>query len=122
MESVVTAQTKLQLVLFVWLYASVCEEVLTRGLLQSLVAGTGRESAGTKRALTPVPVSAGFFGAMHLVLNGSMGPAAVVPILLATRPGFAAGRYRQSTGSLIPAVMIHLLFNIGGMLPGWLIG
>lgn len=118
---VLGGRTELQLVLFVWIYASVCEEVLTRGLLQTLIASSlGRPSAAARFSI-PVVVSALFFGAMHLVLIGRMGAAAVAPIVLATLLGFLAARYREATGSLIPAILVHALFNVGGMLPGWIV-
>ena len=121
-ERVVTGQTQLQLVLFVWFYASVCEEVLTRGLLQSLVTGSSGGGGAPARFSMPVMVSGLFFGAMHLVLIDSMGSSAAVPIVLATLLGFLAARYRETTGSLIPAIVVHALFNVGGMLPGWVMG
>jgi CAAX protease family protein len=111
----------LQLLVFVCFYASVCEEVLTRGLLQTLVAGEGPRASRPKRLSTPVVASGLFFGAMHLALIPSMGPAAAAPIVLATFLGFVAAHYRESTGSLIPAILIHALFNVGGMLPQWLL-
>lgn len=114
------AGSRLQLVLLVWVLASVSEEVLTRGLLQSLVAMNLPPSSKSSIWNLPVVISALFFGAMHLVLIESMGPMAVVPIVLATFLGFVAARYRQSSGSLIPAVIVHALFNAGGMLPGWI--
>ena len=114
--------SQLQLVIFVLIYASVCEEVLTRGLLQTLVAGKSPGVDRARRLSTPVLVSGIFFGAMHLVLIPSMGPAAAVPILLATLLGFIAAHYREATGSLLPAILVHALFNVGGMLPQWLVG
>ena len=110
-----------QIILFVWIYASVCEEVLTRGLLQTLLYQEGKPAEGTRRLSGPVILSGLFFGAMHLVLVSSMGPAAAPVIVLATLLGLLAGSYRQKTGSLIPAVLVHMLFNIGGMLPLWII-
>jgi membrane protease YdiL (CAAX protease family) len=69
----------------------------------------------------PVLVSALFFGSMHIVLVKSMGPAAVPVILMAVFLGLIAARYRERTGSLLPAIIVHALFNIGGMLPLWVI-
>lgn len=108
-------------VIFVWIYASVCEEVLARGLLQTLISGFRGTRTTKPRLSMPVVVSGLFFGAMHLVLIDSMGPAAVVPIVLATLLGFLAAHYREVTGSLMPAIIVHTLFNVGGMLPGWII-
>jgi membrane protease YdiL (CAAX protease family) len=112
---------RLQTVIFVWIYAGISEEVLTRGLLQTLLAGMPDTDAEKRGFSMPVVLSALFFGAMHLVLIRRMGPAAVAPIVMATFLGFVAARYRQSTGSLIPAVIVHALFNVGGMLPMWII-
>jgi membrane protease YdiL (CAAX protease family) len=114
--------TKSQIVVFVWIYASISEELLTRGLLQTLLGGNARVGAGAPRKLSmPVIVSALFFGAMHLVLVKSMGLAAVPVILLVVFLGLVAARYRERTGSLLPAIIVHALFNIGGMLPLWVI-
>ena len=57
-------------ILTAWIYASICEEVFTRGLL-----------------------------------------------LLVGILGVIAGNYREKTGSLIPAILIHSFFEIGGTLP-----
>ena len=114
--------TKYQIIVFVWVYASICEELLTRGLLQMLLGGNSRDGAGAPRKLSmPVIVSALFFGAMHLVLVKSMGLAAVPVILLTVFLGLVAARYRERTGSLLPAIIVHALFNIGGTLPLWVI-
>jgi membrane protease YdiL (CAAX protease family) len=114
--------TKPQVIVFVWVYASICEELLTRGLLQTLLSADPRGGAPAARRLSmPVLVSALFFGSMHLVLVKSMGPAAVPVILLAVFLGLVAARYREKTGSLIPAMIVHALFNIGGTLPLWVV-
>jgi len=114
--------TKIQLVAFVWMYASVCEEILTRGLLQTLLGWDRRFGVNPRtRFSMPVVTSALFFGAMHIVLFESMGPRAVPAILMVTLLGYLAARYRERTGSLLPAVMVHALFNVGGMLPLWII-
>jgi membrane protease YdiL (CAAX protease family) len=114
--------TKLQMVVFIWGYASLCEEALTRGLLQTLLGWGGQAVGGTRRGLSmPVVLSALFFGAMHIVLIPSMGAAAAPLIVLTVFLGLVAGRYREKTGSLIPAVIVHALFNVGGMLPRWVL-
>ena len=114
----------LQTILFVWIYASICEEVFVRGLLQGflLPLGTHRVTFLRRWPLS-IPVIFGglFFGAMHVVLWPRMGPQAIVPMTLATILGLVAGHYREKTGSLAPAIVIHALFNIGGSLPGWVL-
>jgi uncharacterized protein len=115
-------RSELELILFVWIYASVCEEVLTRGLLQTLISDNRGAGATQASFGLPVVLSGLFFGAMHVGLFDSMGPDAVIPIVMATLLGLLAARYRQATGSLIPAILVHALFNVGGMLPGWILG
>jgi membrane protease YdiL (CAAX protease family) len=117
-----TGLTKPQMVVFIWVYASISEETLTRGLLQTLLSGNAQVGVAAPRRLSmPVLVSGLFFGSMHIVLVKSMGAAAVPVILLAVFLGLVAARYRERTGSLFPAIIVHALFNIGGMLPLWVI-
>ena len=66
----------------------------------------------------PVIVSGLFFGLMHIVAIPMMGPMVVVFTSFA---GCVAAYYREQTGSLIPAILIHAFFNIGGMLPFWIL-
>ncbi len=114
--------TKPQLIVFVWVYASICEETLTRGLLQTLLSRNAKVGAAVPHGLSmPVLVSGLFFGSMHIMLVKFMGLAAIPVILLAVFLGLVAARYRERTGSLLPAIIIHALFNIGGMLPLWVI-
>ena len=120
----VVPQTPLGVVLFVWIYASVCEEVLARGLLQSCLAPLAHLRFCLFRRWplsVPVLLSALFFGAMHIVLWPTMGAQALAPMTLGLLLGLVAGYYREQTGSLLPAVLIHALANIGGTLPGWVL-
>jgi membrane protease YdiL (CAAX protease family) len=50
-----------------------------------------------------------------------MGLAAVPIILVVVFLGLVAARYRERTGSLLPAIIVHALFNIGGTLPLWVL-
>ena len=114
--------TNLQVVVFVWFYASICEEVLTRGLLQTLLERSARVENTLRRWLNlPVVVSGLFFGAMHLILLRSMGAQALLVVAFATYVGLVAAHYRQKTGSLAPPILLHMLFNIAGSLPLWIV-
>jgi membrane protease YdiL (CAAX protease family) len=114
----------LQVVLFIWIYASICEETFVRGLLQGYLSPLGQHKVTFLRNWSlsfPVLFGGFFFGAMHIVLWTKMGPLAIMPMSLATGLGIITGYYREKTGSLIPAVLIHSLFNIGGSLPLWVL-
>jgi membrane protease YdiL (CAAX protease family) len=108
----------LQLVITVWVIASTCEEVLYRGLIQSFLEPLGVhgvEVSGVRLSL-PVIAAALLFGLMHMMLlvagadgylvGGIVGTAVVL--------GLLAGYYREKSGSLIPAILIHMLFNAFG--------
>jgi membrane protease YdiL (CAAX protease family) len=112
--------TRIQTIVFVWFYATLCEETLVRGLLQTLLSGSAKAGASVGHWLRmPVLVSGLFFGAMHLPLVQQMGPKMIPVVLMATYLGLVAAHYRQKTGSLLPALLVHLLFNIAGVLPLW---
>jgi membrane protease YdiL (CAAX protease family) len=109
-------------VLRVWIVASIAEEVLARGLIQGLLAPlstTGFHVAGVLVSVS-VLLAALAFAAMHLVLVRKMGAKAAPVIVLTFLLGCVTGVYRQATGSLIPAVIVHMLFNVGGTIPMWL--
>jgi membrane protease YdiL (CAAX protease family) len=114
--------TPIGVILTIWIYASICEEVLTHGLLQSWLSALTqyRVRLGRWAVSTPVLTSALFFAAMHVVLWPKLGPVALVVILLTGILGVIAGYYREKTGSLIPAILVHSLFDIGGTLPPWI--
>jgi len=112
----------LQSILFIWIVASTFEEFLTRGLLQTLLYKDWTAEPARHWFLSlPVILSGLFFGAMHLVLIPKMGAGVAPVIAMTTFLGWVTARYRERFNSLVPAIIIHALFNIGGMLPGWLI-
>jgi|MudIll2142460700_1097286.scaffolds.fasta_scaffold313428_1 membrane protease YdiL (CAAX protease family) len=98
------------LVLWVWLFSSISEEVLCRGLLQSMLAEVDARIA----------ISALFFGAMHLSLFLRGAPASTVLILVfwTSVLGWLAALLRDRTGSLLPPVIAHIAFNFGGAIGG----
>ncbi len=111
-----------QIVLFVWISSSIIEEVFTRGFLQghlSVLSGSYFKLPIFRIEL-PVLISAVFFSCMHLVLLlADVDIITIVTILLFTFSiGLMAGHYREKTGSLIPAIAVHILANIGGVIGG----
>ncbi len=115
----------LQIILLVWIWASLAEEVLVRGLLQSYLhplQGRGINLGGVKLSL-PVIFSGCFFSAMHLLLlTTGVGITTVLLILVfALVLGLLAGHYRQQTQSLLPAVLIHLCGNVGESITAWIL-
>ena len=112
--------TFLQVIIFVWFYASICEEILTRGLMQGYLAPLTKYGFNVFgfRISIPMLVSALFFAAMHLMLlTMSIDKLTVFNIVFfGFILGLFAGYYREKSGSIIPAIIVHILFNIGGTL------
>jgi membrane protease YdiL (CAAX protease family) len=112
----------LQVVLLVWIFASVAEEVLVRGYVQSYLEPLRDRgfSAFRMRISLPVLLSALFFAAMHLILlsTGTSFFATYIVIAFAFFLGLVAAYQREKTGSLLPAIAAHVSFNIGGVVGG----
>lgn len=114
----------IQVVILIWIYASICEEVLTRGLIQGYLwplKQFGFSLFGFRISI-PVLVAALFFGAMHIALLtvGLDGFSVGAIVISAFIMGIIAGYYREKTGSIIPAIIIHMLFNITGTIIGFI--
>jgi membrane protease YdiL (CAAX protease family) len=112
----------IQVVILIWIFASICEEVLTRGLIQGYLSPLkqfGFSLFGFRISI-PVLVAALFFGAMHIaLLTTGLDTFSVLAIVVsAFIMGIIAGHYREKTQSLIPAIIIHMLFNISGTIIG----
>ena len=107
-----------QMVVFTWIYRSIYEEIICRGFVQGFLlpyVNRGFHTFGVWLSL-PVTAAALFFGLMHLMLlTMGVGISTVVSIaLFGTILGLIAGYYREKSGSLIPAMLVHTLFNISG--------
>lgn len=116
--SFMQGRTLFQLVVIGWIFASVSEEFLTRGLVQSYLAPLqihGVNIVGIRISL-PVFATALLFGLMHVVifLSGASGAFVTYIVSIAFIAGLVAGYYREKTGSLVPAIVIHFLVNMGG--------
>jgi membrane protease YdiL (CAAX protease family) len=94
------------IVLYFLIGASIQEEVIFRGLIQSMVERqwqVGLSLAGASFS-GAVAFSAVLFGIIHL-------DAGVVIALGAVVLGLLAGELRRRSGSLLPAIIVHALFN-----------
>ncbi|HZG26458.1 MAG TPA: type II CAAX endopeptidase family protein [Chitinophagaceae bacterium] len=107
--------------LYIWIWSSVVEEILFRGLLQSYLSRFNQKLFTIRKAvITPaVFVPALLFAAMHLTLfMQGMAVSVVAGIFInALILGLLAGYYREKTGSIYPAIFLHILFNVIGYLP-----
>jgi membrane protease YdiL (CAAX protease family) len=107
-----------QIVIFIWIYASISEEILTRGLIQGYLAPLSKYRFTVFKSCISLPmlVSALFFALMHMALltMGMANATVYVIVSFAFILGIIAGYYREKTESLIPAIIVHMLSNAGG--------
>ena len=114
-----------QIVLFIWVFSSTIEEIFTRGFIQGHLSPLDEVEVNLLicRVSAPTLVSALFFGAMHLVLffAGADLTTIVITVIFTFSLGLLAGHYRAKSGSLVPAVLLHMLGNVGGVVGGILV-
>ncbi|MFC2103780.1 lysostaphin resistance A-like protein [Bacteroidota bacterium] len=112
----------IQWILTVWIWSSICEEVLTRGLIQSFM--NYQKNIKFLKLSLPVWVSGIFFGLMHFsLLRTNMDIFFISFIVFNTTViGLLAAYYREKTNSIYPAIFIHFLANVLGSLPMILLG
>ena len=108
----------LRVVLTVYILASISEEVLHRGLVQTFLEPVKVYGVAVFRARIGAPaiIAAALFGASHIMLltTGAEGRLVAGIVASATVLGLVAGYYREKSGSLVPAILVHMLFNAYG--------
>jgi membrane protease YdiL (CAAX protease family) len=118
--------TPTQIVVLTWVLASAAEEIYTRGLIQGYLEPLRPLGLHVWRTRFSLPVLAGaaWFAALHLgvlTLGADLLTVAII-VVWAFVLGLVAGHQREKTGSLVPAVLVHSLFNVGATAIGWLAG
>lgn len=112
----------MQIVLLVWILASVAEEILVRGYVQSYLASLMNRGFTVFRLRISLPVilSAVFFAAMHLILltTGTSFLTTYIAVVFAFFLGLIAAYQRERTGSILPAITAHVSFNVGAVIGG----
>jgi membrane protease YdiL (CAAX protease family) len=115
----------LQIVLIVLILASVTEEILCRGLIQSYLSPLN--AIKVKWLMFefdfPTIIGALFFSAMHItvLISGADLMTSVIVIIFAFLLGLLAGYNRAQSQSLVPAIVLHATANIGGVIGGILV-
>lgn len=121
-EGMKPTSTFWQMILGVWIYSSVTEEIHARGLVQGLLDGYRQHAASVLGLRLSVPVlTAGvLFATLHapLLLTGVDGLTVAIVVAFTFVVGTAAGVLRERYGSLLPAIVIHVAANVGGFLGG----
>lgn len=115
----------LGVVVWIWFYSSLTEEIFTRGWFQGMLAPVQERQIQIGPLALPVPVllSGILFGTLHLSLLMTPTDTATVVILVTatTLLGVLAAWFRHLTQSLYPAIVTHIAFNIGSFVGGVLV-
>lgn len=100
-----------QIVLLFWIGASVQEEIIFRNLIQSVVAraltNIGTSTWGPMSAAAVI--TAILFALVHIPMGIFTACAALVA-------GVLAGELRARSGSILPAIIVHAMLNITGII------
>lgn len=112
-----------QLMLEVWLLSSVSEELFVRGLVQTWCYPPSATFEQRKGLVGPLVASALLFGAMHapLIWRGAGVAGGLILVATTTTVGYAAALVRQRSGSLYPAISLHVVANVCAI-PGTILG
>lgn len=107
------------LVLWVWIYSSVTEEIFVRGWFQAFLSAEADQPAsiGGWVVSRRVALSGLLFGSLHLSTIARGADPWMVCILVSTTTalGLCAADDRERTGSLGPPIATHAAFNVGGL-------
>lgn len=98
-----------QIVLLFWIGASIQEEIIFRGLIQSVVGRT--LGNGNSASWGPVSAAAVIVAVLFAVIHIPMGIFTACAALIA---GLLAGELRARSGSILPAIIVHAMMNITG--------
>lgn len=112
-----------QVALEVWLLSSVAEELFVRGLVQHWCNPPGTTLAQQRDLRGPVIASALLFGAMHapLIWRGAGVVGGLILVATTTIVGYVAASMRQRSGSVHPAIALHVAANVCAI-PGTMLG
>lgn len=120
LEAVLGKPSFLEQVILVWIVASVAEEIVSRGLVQSFLSPLEGIALGRGPGALDLPIIAGalFFAASHLplLMLGVDRRTVAQIVVFAFAVGLVAGSIRKRSGSLIPAILVHAAANATGSL------
>lgn len=113
------ASTPLQTFLFIFIYASLAEEMLLRGFLQNILSPLSVRGIRVfrQKLSLPVIISAVVFGLIHLILltTGASGLFVTRIVIFTTVLGLFAGYYQEKHNNFTHAVIVHMAGNLMGL-------
>lgn len=112
--------TPLQIFIFVFIYASIAEEILFRGFLMNILKPLKTKGIKIfKRNISiPVLISAVVFGLAHLILirYEVSGLFLLKTVVFTTTLGIIAGYYQEKYNNNAYAIIVHMAGNLLGVI------
>lgn len=109
-----------QVFLFIFIYASIAEELLFRGFLLNILKPLKAKGIDIlkRRVSLPVIISAVAFGLAHLILitTGVGGLFILRVVVFATVLGLIAGYYQEKYDNNAFAILVHMAGNLFGVI------
>lgn len=117
----VSGMGSLQVFIFIFIYASICEEFLFRGFTQNFLNPLNHIRLNISRSVyisLPVVISGVLFGLAHLILLGTetSGPVIFIIVLMTTIVGTIAGYFQEKHKSILLAIVIHMTANLPSLI------
>lgn len=105
----------LGMLLSIWFYSSLSEEIFVRGWFQSLVDQDSKLEIGERSVKTAVLASGLLFGSLHfsLFFKGEDVLTGIIIVVFTSLLGLLAASYRDRYQSLVPAFVTHVAYNVG---------
>ena len=118
--------SSLQFFVFIFIYASICEEFLFRGFTQNFLMplNTIRFNISKNVYLSlPVILSGVLFGLAHLILlnTETSGPMIFRIVIMTWIGGTIAGYFQEKHQNILPAIIVHMTLNLPGLLMSFIL-
>lgn len=112
-----TGMSSLQIFLFIFVWASICEEFLFRGFMQNFfepLKSIGIRINKNFFISLPVLLSGILFGLAHLIIltSNTSGPMVFRTVVYASMLGLIAAYFQEKHKSIFPAIVIHMTGNL----------
>lgn len=115
-HALLTEMSPLQVFIFVFIYASLAEEILFRGFLMNILKPLETKGVNIfkRKVSIPVIISAFAFGLGHLILirTGAGGLFLLRVVIFTTILGLIAGYYQEKFNNNAYAIIVHMSGNI----------
>lgn len=122
----IEGMSPLQFLIFIFIYASICEEFLFRGFTQNFFQPLNTIKLTISKNVylsLPVILSGVLFGLAHLILlsTETSGPMIFRIVIMTWIGGTIAGYFQEKHQNILPAIVVHMSLNLPGLLMSFIL-